>query len=534
MSYQVLARKWRPRTFADMVGQEHVLQALQNALTQQRLHHAYLLTGTRGVGKTTLGRILAKCFNCEAGISPTPCNTCETCQAIDAGRFVDLIEVDAASRTKVEDTRDLLDNVQYAPVQGRFKVYLIDEVHMLSGHSFNALLKTLEEPPEHVKFILATTDPQRLPVTILSRCLQFHLKHIPSELMVRQLAHIAEAEAITAETAAMTAIAEAADGSLRDALTLLDQAIAYTNRSLTTDSVHQMLGVMDNNKLITLVSQLKQESAAPLLQTVAELAEDGADFYAVFDQLLSLLHQLTLAHIVPGAMKNHALQSHQIMNLSSHFSIDEIQLLYQMALIAKRDLPLAPSPRMGFEMACIRLYTFTPASVSVTQAPSKMNQVLPPADSPRAVAPLPKTGEHTSAEIQSLQPDTWAEVVAQLPIDGLTRALAQHTTLKNKAGSQVELILEPGHRALLNPTQKQQLGEAIGAYLKEPIVLHINLGTSDTISPAKQAAVKHQAMIDEAKVRLKGDNTVQMIQSLFDAKMEPSSVEGHSLLADKQ
>ena len=449
MSYQVLARKWRPRTFDDMVGQQHVLQALHNALKQQRVHHAYLLTGTRGVGKTTLGRILAKCLNCETGISPTPCDTCDNCQAINQGRFVDLLEVDAASRTRVEDTRDLLDNVQYAPTQGRFKVYLIDEVHMLSASSFNALLKTLEEPPEHVKFILATTDPQKLPVTVLSRCLQFHLKHIPAELISQQLTTILTAENIDAEPDAVADIAKAADGSLRDALTLLEQAIAYSDRQLTAVSVRQMLGTLDNNLLLTLLEQIQHDTATPLLHAIDALATEGVDFYQAFDQLLSLLHQMAIIQVDPQRYT----QCPRLQQLSQHLNADTIQLFYQIGLIARRDLPLAPTPRIGFEMACLRLYTFAPAQLnpgSVTKTEAK----LAITSTPTAKA----TEKATTTDTTSLD---WTTLVNQLTIDGLTRVLAQHCSLRQYADNHLELDLDPNHRALMNPQQEQRLLSAL-------------------------------------------------------------------------
>jgi DNA polymerase-3 subunit gamma/tau len=299
MSYQVLARKWRPRNFQELIGQEHVLKPLVNALTQQRLHHAYLFTGTRGVGKTTLGRILARCLNCETGITAEPCGTCSACEDINQGRFVDLIEVDAASRTKVEDTRELLDNVQYAPTRGRFKIYLIDEVHMLSNHSFNALLKTLEEPPPHIKFLLATTDPQRLPATILSRCLQFHLKNLAPEVIAQHLQTIATKENIVAEPSALIALAKAANGSVRDSLSLLDQAIAYCQAQLTLPAVQAMLGTIDQQFLVSLLAGLAQKDGQAILAIITQMAELNTDFSGALEALLSLIHQLAVYQVVP-------------------------------------------------------------------------------------------------------------------------------------------------------------------------------------------------------------------------------------------
>ena len=360
MSYQVLARKWRPRLFREMVGQTHVLQALINALDHNRLHHAYLFTGTRGVGKTTIARILAKCLNCETGISSEPCGVCSACKEIDEGRFVDLIEVDAASRTKVEDTRELLDNVQYAPSRGRFKVYLIDEVHMLSSHSFNALLKTLEEPPEHVKFLLATTDPQKLPVTILSRCLQFSLKNMAPEKVVEHLRHVLGEEMIRFDEESLWLLGRAADGSMRDALSLTDQAIAFGNGALSVADVRSMLGTIDHGQVFGLLEALAAHDAPALLAAIAELAEQGVDFAAVLAELLSTLQRLAIAQVLPAAADNSQGDQARILDLAGRLSGEDVQLFYQLGLHGRRDLPLAPEPRGGFEMAMLRMLAFRP------------------------------------------------------------------------------------------------------------------------------------------------------------------------------
>ena len=360
MSYQVLARKWRPRSFKELVGQSHVLQALVNALDQDRLHHAYLFTGTRGVGKTTIARIFAKCLNCEQGVSSTPCGQCSACKEIDDGRFVDLIEVDAASRTKVEDTRELLDNVQYAPTRGRYKVYLIDEVHMLSAHSFNALLKTLEEPPPHVKFLLATTDPQKLPVTILSRCLQFSLKNMTPERIVGHLENILGQEQIPCEVAALWQLARAADGSMRDALSLTDQAIAFGNGRVSEAEVGAMLGTIDQGQVMKMVMALSTANAAHILGSVSSLAEHSPDYLAVLDDMLSLLHRVAIAQAVPDAVDNSQGDREQVIELASSMTAEDVQLYYQIGLVGKKDLPLAPDPRGGFEMALLRMLAFRP------------------------------------------------------------------------------------------------------------------------------------------------------------------------------
>ena len=361
MSYQVLARKWRPRSFREMVGQTHVLKALINALDSQRLHHAYLFTGTRGVGKTTIARIIAKCLNCETGISSTPCGTCSVCREIDEGRFVDLIEVDAASRTKVEDTRELLDNVQYSPSRGRFKVYLIDEVHMLSTSSFNALLKTLEEPPPHVKFLLATTDPQKLPVTVLSRCLQFSLKNMPPERVVEHLTHVLTAENVPFEDDALWLLGRAADGSMRDAMSLTDQAIAFGEGKVLAADVRAMLGTLDHGQVYGVLHALIEGDARALIEAVRHLAEQGPDWNGVLSEMLNVLHRVAIAQALPEAVDNGQGDRERVLQLAQALPAEDVQFYYQMGLIGRRDLPLAPEPRGGFEMVLLRMLAFRPA-----------------------------------------------------------------------------------------------------------------------------------------------------------------------------
>ena len=358
MSYQVLARKWRPQTFHQLVGQEHVKQALVNALNEQRLHHAYLFTGTRGVGKTTIARIFAKSLNCDEGITSNPCGKCQSCLDIEAGKFIDLIEIDAASRTKVEDTREILDNVQYAPTRGRYKVYLIDEVHMLSKHSFNALLKTLEEPPEHVKFLLATTDPQKLPVTILSRCLQFNLNAMSQSQIVSQLTHILPQEQIQFEEPALKALAKAADGSMRDALSLTDQAIAQTNAQLTLAAVQEMLGLMDVSHAVSILASVLCQDAPAVLEEVEQIAVKNGNYLAVLDDLIALLHAIQLTQLVPQAAKISVFSESDIATLSEQINPQQVQLFYQLLLNGKKDLQWAPEQKLGFEMVLLRLIAF--------------------------------------------------------------------------------------------------------------------------------------------------------------------------------
>ncbi|MGB4074869.1 DNA polymerase III subunit gamma/tau [Pseudomonas sp.] len=393
MSYQVLARKWRPRSFSEMVGQTHVLKALINALDSQRLHHAYLFTGTRGVGKTTIARIIAKCLNCESGISSTPCGVCSICKEIDEGRFVDLIEVDAASRTKVEDTRELLDNVQYSPSRGRFKVYLIDEVHMLSTSSFNALLKTLEEPPPHVKFLLATTDPQKLPVTVLSRCLQFSLKNMPPERVVDHLAHVLAAENIPFENDALWLLGRAADGSMRDAMSLTDQAIAFGEGKVLAADVRAMLGTLDHGQVYGVLHALLEGDARGLIEAVRHLAEQGPDWNGVLSEMLNVLHRVAIAQALPEAVDNGQGDRERVLELAKVLPGEDVQFYYQMGLIGRRDLPLAPDPRSGFEMVLLRMLAFRPADTDaaprVTLKPLGISQATAdPAPNPVAGAAM--------------------------------------------------------------------------------------------------------------------------------------------------
>lgn len=411
MTYQVLARKWRPKTFREMAGQNHVLKALVNALDHDRLHHAYLFTGTRGVGKTTIARILAKCLNCETGVSSEPCGQCQNCVAISEGRFVDLIEVDAASRTKVEDTRELLDNVQYTPTQGRYKVYLIDEVHMLSASSFNALLKTLEEPPPHVKFLLATTDPQKIPATILSRCLQFSLKNLTPERVVDYLKTILEKEMITFDEGALWLLGRAAEGSMRDALSLTDQAIAFGSGKLGEEDVRQMLGTIDHAAVYRLIRALAAKDGAGLLNLVAELSEAGVDFAGLVSELLVVLHRIAIAQTVPEGLDNSLGDREQIVELAAALSAEDVQFYYQMTLVGRRDLGLAPDLRAGLEMLLLRLLAFKPEGVAAPPteplsaapaggeaAPSakKPSAQVPPASTPPDRPPEPPV--HASTE----------------------------------------------------------------------------------------------------------------------------------------
>lgn len=399
MSYQVLARKWRPQTFADVVGQEHVLTALANGLSLGRIHHAYLFSGTRGVGKTSIARLLAKGLNCETGITATPCGVCDNCREIEQGRFVDLIEIDAASRTKVEDTRDLLDNVQYAPARGRFKVYLIDEVHMLSRHSFNALLKTLEEPPAHVKFLLATTDPQKLPVTILSRCLQFHLKALDVEQIRHQLEHILNEEHIAHEPRALQLLSRAADGSLRDALSLTDQAIASGDGQVSTQAVSAMLGTLDDDQALSLVEAVVDANGERVMSLLNEAAARGIEWEALLVEMLSLLHRIAMVQLSPAALGSDMAAIEQRMReLARTVPPGDLQLYYQTLLIGRKELPWAPDRRMGVEMTLLRALAFhprmplpEPETPRQSFAPAAPTAVMTPPQVPQQSAPASQT-----------------------------------------------------------------------------------------------------------------------------------------------
>ena len=389
MSYQVLARKWRPHSFSDLVGQEHVLKALVHGLDTQRLHHAYLFTGTRGVGKTTIGRILARCLSCETGITSTPCGECGSCREILEGRFVDLIEIDAASQTKVEDMRELLDNVQYAPSHGRFKIYLIDEVHMLSSHSFNALLKTLEEPPEHVKFLLATTDPQKLPVTILSRCLQFNLKRLSPERIVGYLQPVLAEEGVDFDESALWLLARAADGSMRDALSLTDQAIAFGGNSLRTTDVSQMLGTIDRADVLRLCEALLAGDGARLLEEIGHIDEFAPDYAAILGELLSVFHRVSLEQAVPGCVDNTQGDQGAVRDLAARLSPEDAQLFYQTALTSRKDLEITPDARMGFEMALLRMLAFRPGGEGEPPSPASRPEDQQASPEPAATQPAP-------------------------------------------------------------------------------------------------------------------------------------------------
>ncbi|EAO5658950.1 DNA polymerase III subunit gamma/tau [Salmonella enterica] len=446
MSYQVFARKWRPQTFADVVGQEHVLTALANGLSLGRIHHAYLFSGTRGVGKTSIARLLAKGLNCETGITATPCGVCDNCREIEQGRFVDLIEIDAASRTKVEDTRDLLDNVQYAPARGRFKVYLIDEVHMLSRHSFNALLKTLEEPPAHVKFLLATTDPQKLPVTILSRCLQFHLKALDVEQIRHQLEHILNEEHIAHEPRALQLLSRAADGSLRDALSLTDQAIASGDGQVSTQAVSAMLGTLDDDQALSLVEAVVDANGERVMSLINEAAARGIEWEALLVEMLSLLHRIAMVQLSPAALGSDMAAIEQRMReLARTVPPGDLQLYYQTLLIGRKELPWAPDRRMGVEMTLLRALAFHP------------RMPLPEPETPRqSFAPVAPTAVMTPPQVQ--QPSAPAPQTSPAPLPASTsQVLAARNQLQRAQGVTKTKKSEPAAASRARPVNNSAL-----------------------------------------------------------------------------
>ncbi len=537
MSYQVLARKWRPRNFAELVGQSHVVRPLVNALDHARMHHAFLFTGTRGVGKTTIARILAKSLNCETGVTSTPCGQCSACKEVDAGRFVDLIEVDAASRTKVDDTRELLDNVQYAPTRARYKVYLIDEVHMLSGHSFNALLKTLEEPPPHVKFLLATTDPQKLPVTVLSRCLQFNLKRLSLDEIGAQMQKILDAEAIVHDAASVKLLARAADGSMRDGLSLLDQAIAYGGGKLAEADVRAMLGSIDQDFISRLLQSLAMGDASALVKAVADATEYGLDYEMLLKELLLILHRIALAQADPALAGE---EGEKILAHAAALSPQDVQLYYQIGLLGQRDLPFAPDPRSGLEMTLLRMLAFRPAEagefrqpVKTTATPVKQPTAesraapTPSATADAAPAPAAIVSAPMPAAVVRPAPVSgakWSEIVVQLGLGGLTRELANNTTLESHADGALTLILDESRAQLLNKERETELKQALEKYYSGVIRLTVRLGRPQQETPAKEKDRLQDERQQAAVQAITDDPNVRALQEKLNARVNPASI----------
>jgi DNA polymerase-3 subunit gamma/tau len=567
MSHQVLARKWRPGTFSEMVGQQHVLQALVNALETGRLHHAYLFTGTRGVGKTTVARILAKCLNCDTGVTSTPCGECGACLEIAEGRSVDLIEVDAASKTKVEDTRELLENVQYTPTRARYKIYLIDEVHMLSNHSFNALLKTLEEPPPHAMFLLATTDPQKLPATVLSRCLQFNLKNMQPEQIVAHLTHILSAESVDADTEALSLIARAAEGSMRDALSLSDQAIAFGEGRLAGAEVREMLGTVDRGQVLEIVAAILEDDPATVLSLVAHIAEHAPDFVSTLDELASILHQMTIAQTVPDALDTSWPDQARIVELAAHATIDDTQLFWQMATSGRRDVYLASSARAGLEMVLLRMIAFRPAGVIPPPAAAgepPVKKPEPPAtpvvreddqavtavlsghqDPPAlqrsepmgntkaapvaAEAPIVDSADapvldEARVTLTSLSPDRWPLVFDALTFAGILHNIALNLELLEVSDLTLRFAIAQADASLFNDRHPEQLSQALSQQIGQAIHATIEKVPQTSRTPAGHRAAVAAQQLAEAEQAISNDDALQQLIRAFDGEIIPGSI----------
>jgi DNA polymerase-3 subunit gamma/tau len=530
MTYLALARKWRPRSFAEMVGQEHVLRALANALDGDRVHHAFLFTGTRGVGKTTIARILAKCLNCITGVSSRPCGVCAACREIDEGRFVDLIEVDAASRTKVDDTRELLDNVQYTPSSGRYKVYLVDEVHMLSTSSFNALLKTLEEPPPHVKFLLATTDPQKVPATVLSRCLQFNLKRLPVALIAARLEQVLAAEKIDYEASAVRLVAVAADGSLRDALSLLDQLIAFAGGRVGESEARAMLGTVDREHVVRIAELLAARDAPGLMRYAQSLEEWAPDHARVLDELAALLQRVAFRQVIADYEAEDGYPTETLARLAGAMPPEDVQLHYQTAILGRRDLALAPDSATGFEMTLLRMLAFllpgaeqgARAAVAPPPAPAAGTAAPPSgAEQPRPQATSLVTGVRA---IGDLGPQTWAATVALLDLQGAARQLAANTSFVARDRSVLRLTIEPRQQLLRTPATQEKLAQALSRHFGEPVRVEIEVaaGSAETLADLEQRAAA--AQLAATRESLEQDPTVKALKERFGATLVPESV----------
>lgn len=541
MSYLALARKWRPRSFSELVGQDHITKALIKSLTQQRIHHAYLFTGTRGVGKTSIARLLAKALNCEQGISDTPCLACDTCNAIEQGRFIDLLEIDGASKTRVEDTRELLENIQYAPTTGRYKIYLIDEVHMLSQHSFNALLKTLEEPPAHVKFLLATTDPQKLPITVLSRCLQFNLRHIPASIITKQLVNILTCEQIPFEEEAINILAKAAQGSMRDALSLLDQAIASFTEKLCASEIKTILGYTQKNYAIDLLKTLIELDGTNLIILSRQIEREGGYFIYVLEEIISTLHQLT----VYQTLTDHELFdfSTEIKILSTQLTTEDIQLFYQIGIKGLKEIELAPTLLIGFEMIMLRMFTFKPAPLSPLPllAYEVKNQLEPtsiPLIQEEPIIVDNSCPPHLIDEIKSLpeqvkeiltEPtddnENWLTILKKINLTGLALNVALNTEWVNKIGREITLKVALGHQSLFNPNVQQRIEQELSLYYNENIKIKINFNDTIQDSPAQKKKLIQTMRQQEAEEIVKNDAVLQRIKEEFSAEVVKDSIE---------
>jgi len=530
MSYLVLARKWRPKTFADVVGQQHIVRALTNALSSGRVHHAFLFAGTRGVGKTTIARILAKALNCEEGVSAEPCGKCTACIGVDEGRFVDLIEVDAASRTGVDDTRDLLDNVQYTPSAGRFKVYLIDEVHMLSRQSFNALLKTLEEPPPHVKFLFATTDPQKLPVTVLSRCLQFNLKRLSTAQIVDRMSLICQAEDLDAEPAALQRLARAASGSMRDALSLLDQALAYGADKLLDPDVAAMLGSMDRHRIIDLLRGLAEGDGRQLLAKIGDLDELVPDYEIVLDEMATALQRIAVIQLAgPEAVEDED-ELEALQSLAAQIEPQQLQLFYQIAVTSRRDLGLAPDPRIGFEMAMLRMLAFQPDESAAN--PSRRSQQQAPhrasGGGKKAATPADKAAKQPTAVETFASPEDlhdWPGFVVSLGLEGAARQLAENSALESSSPFDLRLNLDRRNEHLLTDKLRNRLVEAVQTRIGSRVNVHFRITDEVGATAADQAADQTETNQRRAQEAIDNDREVKELIDMFGGEVVPESIQ---------
>ena len=544
MSYQVLARKYRPRSFDTLVGQAHVVQALKNALDQQRLHHAYLFTGTRGVGKTTLARILAKALNCKEGISSKPCGTCSACTEIDQGRYVDLIEVDAASNTQVDNMRDLLDNAQYAPTQGLFKIYIIDEVHMLSKSAFNAMLKTLEEPPEHVKFILATTDPQKVPVTVLSRCLQFNLKQMPSASISEYMEKILKEEAINYEINAIYLIAKSANGSMRDALSILDQGIAYCGGTIEEATIKKMLGAIDQSYLFNLVHAVIDQDGHKAIEIAKQMDERNLSFDAALNDLANLIQTISVTQAIPDSLDASYLDRDQVIALTKKISAEQLQLFYQITILGRRDLYLAPDEYAGFTMTILRMLSFAPQDLilaknvtSVKTEPvhnaNKIETIAKSNDGSSEAFEIKKKIEVTHETDEDISDQdipkevvpfngNWRELVDQLKL-GLVKALAQQSELVSFKNNEIILSIADEHKHLLNETYQKKLELSLSEHFAQRIKLVI-LQKGANNSPLKQKQEERSTLMKDTENAILQDQFVKSLLTEFNAEIIPSSI----------
>jgi DNA polymerase-3 subunit gamma/tau len=554
MSYQVLARKWRPKSFETLVGQDHVVRALSNALDQQRLHHAYLFTGTRGVGKTTLSRILAKSLNCEAGVSSKPCGQCSACIAIDQGSFIDYVEMDAASNRGVDDMTALLEKAIYAPTQGRYKVYMLDEVHQLTGHAFNAMLKTLEEPPAHVKFILATTDPQKVPVTVLSRCLQFNLRQMSATGISDHLQFILTEEKIPFDTIALQLIARAANGSMRDALSLLDQAIAYGGSEVREVEVRAMLGAIDQSYLFDLLDSLAAQDGVRLLERAGQMEQRSLSFEAALGELASLLYQVAVCQTVPESVSKELPEYTRLVELAQKLSAEQVQLFYQIALLGRRDIGLAPDEFAGFSMSLLRMLAFMPAELGSGKLGAHKTTITPPvaetsmsvsaaarinqAETPQHLINKVATEQERLSVEQPVAGDeeksvppafdapifdgNWRQLVDQLKL-GLARALAQNCELLRHDANSFHLLVPEAHKHLLDQSYQEKLRAALTQHFGKNMKLHFEVGgTANT--PAEQISQEKAEMQSAAETAIRDDHFVQALVRDFGAQIIPSSI----------